>query len=361
MHKLHVVGTQVGRMRPDIEHLVFAVGALPLILAAMSYFVPVLTRSGKTPRLLAGIPLAAVIAGTGIVGFFVHGTPALRFAAPWIALVAVALFAFWLALRWHRCLGHANPCIAWYAAALGLLALGLIAVAVAPYWPERAHALRVFHIHINTLGFIGVTALGTMQVLLPTIAGQIDTGATERLTRDLKWSAGGAFILALGVTLAPPLAVIGAVAYAWPPLRLIGHVWRNWRTGILSAGSTLPLLVAGLTGLCFVLVQGGLHTFDITTGAAAIPLFIIAFLLPLVSGAAGHLLPVWLLPGIRNAWHTESRRRLAYGARARGVLLLTGGVMAALGLAGGYALGVFGALWLVGSMMLAVAFKRPAR
>ncbi|MDP2247696.1 MAG: hypothetical protein Q8J65_06160, partial [Nitrosomonadales bacterium] len=31
-------------------HIIFALGIMPLILAAIAYFVPVLTRSGKTGR-----------------------------------------------------------------------------------------------------------------------------------------------------------------------------------------------------------------------------------------------------------------------------------------------------------------------
>jgi len=350
-------------------HLVFAVGALPMILAAMGYFVPVLTRSGAAPRLLAVAPLAALAAGAGIVGFFVHGTPALRLAAPWLALLAVAGFAAWLAWRWRRCLGRPNACLAWYAAALGLLALGLLAVAAAPYAPEHGRALRAFHLHINLLGFIGVTALGTLHVLLPTVAGRPDPSAAARLALDLKWSAGGAFLLALGTALASvpgavptalaaPLALAGAAAYAWPPLRLLSHARRAWRRELVAAGNTMPLLVAALAGLCLALGAGCLHLFGITAGAAALPLFALAFLLPLVSGAAGQLLPVWLYPGVQDAWHRASRKRLALGARARAALLPAGGVLAALGLAPGYVIGVLGAVWLALAMLAVLLGRR---
>jgi hypothetical protein len=101
-----------------------------------------------------------------------------------------------------------------------------------------------------------------------------------------------------------------------------------------------------MAGLCLALVFGGLHTVAAMAGADTLPLFVVGFLLPLVSGAAGHLLPVWLRPGLQDAWHRASRARLAAGARLRAVLLLAGGVLAALGSPLGYALGVFGALWL---------------
>jgi hypothetical protein len=343
---------------PALWHLVFAVGALPMILAAMTYFVPVLTRSGTAPRLLALAPLAALLAGLGIFDFFHRGTPVLRLASPWLALAAVAGFAAWLGLRWRACLGHPNPCLRWYAAALGCIAAGLAAVAASAAWPQHAHALRLFHLHINTLGFMGITALGTLQVLLPTVAGRPDPEAAVRLARDLKWSLGGALLIAFGAATVPALALAGALAYAWPPLRLIGHAWREWRREVVAAGSVMPLLVAATAGLVATLAHGAMHANGIAEGRAALPLFVIAFLLPLVSGAAGQLLPIWLRPGVQGDWHGHSRQRLALGARLRGVLLLAGGMAAALGNPAAYALGAFAALWLVLAMLAVVASRR---
>lgn len=348
-----------GRWLPAaLWHLVFAVGALPLILLAMSYFVPVLTRSQTAPRLLLLAPLTAAAAGLGIVGFFLHGTPALRLHAPWLALVAIAGFATWMAQRRRACLGHPNPCLGWYAAALGLLALGILAVALAPILPEHTRALRLFHLHINTLGFLGLTALGTQQVLLPTVAGRPDTDAATRLARDLKWSAGGAVAVAAGSALAPPLALLGAAIFAWPLLRLAAAAWRNWRHEIVATGSTLPLLAAAIAGLALALGHGVLHARGTIGATAAIPLFIIAFLLPLLSGAAGHLLPVWLRPGLQDEWHRTGRARLAYAARARAALLLAAGLLAAAGQAAGYALGAIGALWLAIAMAAVAAARK---
>ena len=339
-------------------HLVFAVGALPMILAAMAYFVPVLTRGVQAPGLLGLAPLTALTAGLGIVGFFVHGTMALRLAAPWLALAAVLGFCGWIAVRWRRCLGRPNPCLAWYAAALALLVLGLAAVGLAPLLPGQARALRLFHLHLNTLGFMGLTALGTLQVLLPTVAGRPDAEALNRLRSDLKWSAGGALLLAAGAAWSTPLAVAGAAAYAWPVLRLARHAWNSLRPHLLSAGNTVPLLGAALGGLTLALAHGLMHAFGFLGGADALPLFVVSFLLPLVSGAAGHLLPVWLRPGLQDQWHRDGRRRLAFGARARAALLLSGGVLAAAGLVAGYELGALGGLWLALSMLLIALSRR---
>lgn len=336
---------------PALWHLAFAVGALPMILAAMAYFVPVLTRSGEPPRALALLPLSGAVAGLLIVGHFVTAAVLPRLTAPWLALAAVALFATWLSVRARRCLGRPNPCLTWYAVALGFLALGLIAVALAPLWPEQAAALRRLHLHANTLGFMGLTALGTLRVLLPTVAAQGDPTTIERLQRDLPWSAGGALAIALGAAYAPPLAALGAAAYAWPLLRLVGTAVVRYRAQLAAGGNALPLLVAAPCGLLVASALGILHGFGIGSARADIAVFVIGFLLPLVSGAASQLLPVWLRPGAQTDWHRAARQRLAFGARLRAALLLGAGVLAAADLAAAYVVGLACAVWLAAAML----------
>lgn len=332
-------------------HLVFATGALPLILAAMAYFVPVLTRTGTAPSGTTLFPLTALAAGIGIVGWFAHGVPALRLIPPWLALATVAGFGLWLARRWRGSLGHPNPCLHWYAAALGCLGLGLAAAGLSPLLPDQAHALRLFHLHLNTLGFMGLTALGTLQVLLPTVMGRPDPAAMARLRHDLKWSAGGAVAIAAGSAWNLwPLALAGTTAYAWPVVRLLAGAWRAFGGALLAGGHAAPLLLAATAGLLAAVGHGIGHGAGTAGGRDALPLFAIGFLLPLVSGAVAQLLPVWLRPGTRTEWHGAVRTRLTFGARMRAVALLTGGPLAAAGSAPGYGIGIVAALWLLAAM-----------
>lgn len=289
-------------------HLVFAAGALPMILAAMAYFVPVLTRTRMAPRALAALPFAAFLAGLSIVAWFVQGgeiVQVVRIAAPWAAFAIVAGFAFWMERRRRACLGRAHPCLRWYAAALACLGMGLVAVGVSPWLPEHATALRLFHLHINTLGFIGLTAAGTLKVLLPTVIGK------------------------------PNPAVADFFAPRQPA----------------------PLLLAAVAGLAISLLHGIAHGLGMPGGRDALPLFVIGFLLPLVSGAVAQLLPVWLRPGIQTEWHRSRRSRLSAFARTRAALLLVAGPLAAAGSAFGYGLGIAAALWLLAAMALAT-FRR---
>ena len=56
-----------------VVHLAFAVGIVPLIFAAMSHFVPVLTRTGNPSLTIARVPRMAQLAGLVAV-FAMQGT-----------------------------------------------------------------------------------------------------------------------------------------------------------------------------------------------------------------------------------------------------------------------------------------------
>jgi hypothetical protein len=353
---------------PALWHLLFAVAALPMILAAMAYFVPVLTRSGASPTWLVLAPLTAGLAGIGIVIHFVGGSIGLRHAMPLLALCAVIACVIWLVRRVRACLGAPHPGLAWYAAALALLAAGLIAVTLTPAWPQQAAALRLFHLHINLLGFMGLTAIGTLQVLLPTVSSRHNPQATQRLRTDLPWSAGGALSIALGAALGVgptrpaglALALAGAAAYAWPLTRLVGAAWREWRDSAAPRPNVLPLLLAAPLGLALALGHGALHAANHIVARPALTLFALAFLLPLVSGAAGQLLPVWLAPGRQTDWHTAARQRLARGAGLRALALAAAGLASLADHPLAAAIGLTAALWLAVAMVVTALTRRSA-
>lgn len=350
-------------------HLAFAVGALPMIFAAMGYFVPVLTRTPEAPRALAVVPLIALAAGFGIVGWFAHGVVPLRHASPWLALAATLMLGGWIARRRRACLGRPHPCLNWYAAALLCLGLGLLAVGLSAIVPELAQPLRAFHLHVNTLGFMGLTALGTLQVLLPTVFSQPDPAASVRLSRDLPWSLTGTLLVAIGAAIGPAfgspwlwlMAAAGALCYAWPLWRLASASLKTYGRRLWSPGQAAPLLLAAIAGLVLLLLHGLAHGAGLARARDALPLFLVGFLLPLVSGAVAQLLPVWLRHGAHAEWHREERRRLAAFARSRACLLLAGGMLAAAGRGTGYAFGMLGALWLIAGMALAAIREFSSR
>lgn len=180
-------------------HIVVAGGIMTLITAAMQHFVPVLTRSRGAGKWMARVPFLMLLAGGMIVAIF-GMTADYRLAGIAAVPSLVGGFAMlaWMLTKGHATLGRPHPGLDWYIAAMGCLVAGLTAAALIPIWPQWHSPLRAFHMHMNLYGFIGLTAVGTLQVLLPTAAGRIDPGAGQRLREDMKWGLAGAVCLALG-------------------------------------------------------------------------------------------------------------------------------------------------------------------
>lgn len=326
-------------------HLVFAVGIVPLILAAMLHFVPVLARAKTPPRSVRAIPMAALCGGLLVAGYF---------AAPqWLAnglflgsaiiVVAVAALAAWSLRLRIRAIGAPHPCLDWYLAAMACLCIALAAVLAGQFIPSQRAALRLLHLHLNTLGFIGITALGTLQVLLPTSAGKPDPAAAPRMRRQLKWAGGGALVIACAAGWHPWLAWAGLIPLALIALG-ITSVWRKlYAREILAWHGATPSLAVALLGFAATLLLGAVH------GSHAGPLnpvamFIVAFLMPLVTGAASQLLPLWLRPGRQTPWHLAARQHLGYGSALRALFFLAAGTMLGFGHHWAWGLALLGAV-----------------
>lgn len=322
-------------------HLALAVGVMPLILGAMSHFVPVLTRSREAGPVVGVILLAAWGAGLlAFAQFAVWLFPFAASAAAGVALLAAMGFARWAWQRGKAALGSPHPCLYWYLAALACLVLALAAIPAMDAWPAQHLLLKRLHLHLNTLGFIGLTAFSTLQVLLPTVAGSPDAQAAQRLRRDLPYAFAGTLLIAVGAAGWSWLALMGLVLWLVPVVRLASAWYGLFRHEILRNTGAAPLLAAALAGFACALMAGGLHGMGWRDPVAGAHLYIFAFLFPLISGAAGHLLPLWLQPGRQTVWHNAARRRLTFGSGARALLFLASGLL----LAAGYRWGAYLAL-----------------
>jgi len=309
-------------------HIVFAVGLLPLIFGAMLHFVPVLTRSGAPHRAIAALP--AVAQANGVLVVLAIGGVLPRAAlhpAATLDLALAAILLAWMLRRAKRTLGSPHPGWRWYAAALFCLAAALAVVPLMTAGLAPA-ALRLFHLHANTLGFIGLAALGTLPVLLPTALGKPDPQAAGWLRSRLPAALAAVLLLAIGAAAWAPLSLAGGALL----LVLVGGLLGHWRRGfgstaLLADGAVVSLLAAPL-GLLAMLLAGGVHALAPTAAlaAASVPAFVAAFLLPLVSGALTQLLPVWRFAGVASPARHEMRRRLARSGRLRALLFVAGGV-----------------------------------
>ena len=335
-------------------HGVFALAVMPLIFGAITHFVPVLTRSAGAPPLVLWSPVLIQAAAVLLILFFTGelGLEALYVAAG-IAIAVAVLFSGWLLIKAKHTLGKPHPCWFWYLAAIILLALGLLLAPAMYLWPQWRQAFRLLHLHLNTLGFIGLTAIATLQVLLPTVLSGPDAEATRRLHQDFFLALGGVLACSLGAALWWPLAVPGCAALLLVAGRLF-HAWLTrygWRL-ILSDGASAALLSA-LCGFLMCLALGVAHGAGLLSGAYAVAAFVAAFLLPLVSGALSQLLPVWRYPGRVSEARKQMRLHLVAGGGLRGGLFFCAGLLLTFGVDSGFWLALAGLLLFFWVMMRA--------
>ena len=311
-------------------HLALAVGIMPLILGAMIHFVPVLTRSATAHKGVRLIPLLAMASGMlALFSFAVSNQ--IYYLAAFFALALAITFGAWIILRASKAVGKPHPCLYWYLGAIACLILAFVAVLAMALWPEQRLALKRLHLHLNTLGFIGLTAIATLQVLLPTAVGRPDPQAAARLHLDMKWALAGTLLVSIGAAWFKPLAWAG-VALWLIPLAHLGNAWFTlYFREIRQLHGATSSLAAALAGFFAVILFGTLHAGGILNTTDTAHAFILAFLFPLVTGAVSQLLPIWVRPGQQTPWHTLVRQHLGKGGGYRAILFLAGGLLSGLG------------------------------
>jgi hypothetical protein len=313
-------------------HLALAGGAMPLITGAMLHFVPVLTRGPLPGRPLRALPLVMLAAGGLAFASFAFPASALplRNAAAALGILGAGTLTGWVVHRARKSLGAPHPGTYWYLAAMLCLVIGLAAVLLMQLWPAQYLALRRFHLHINTLGFIGMTAIGTLQVLLPTAIGRPDALVGRRLRNDGKWVLGGTLLIAGGAAWQWALVWPGLLLWLVPLLRLAFAWWALFRNEPARWHGAGTALAGALLGFVAALALGAGHGLGYFPTEHASVAYVVVFLLPLVTGAAGYLLPLWVRPGMQTEWHAQTRRRLARFSALRVSLFIGAGALTGL-------------------------------
>lgn len=349
--------------RLAVAHLAFAVGIVPLIFAAMSHFVPVLTRTGDPGLWIRRLPPAAQLAGLCAALAMQDLLPRwVTHLAAAVDLVLAAILLNWIAGRVRATVGSPHPCWRWYGAALGCLMLALLAILFQAFWPQYWRALRLFHLHMNTVGLLGLAALGTMPVLLPTALGQPDPEAFGWLHRRLWLVAGGALVIATGTAVIWPFAAPGTALVLVAALGLVGQWVRRFGLRRLLADGVTASLLAAVAGLLLTLAAGVAHGAKLIAAQPTLLAWGVGFLLPLVTGALSQLLPVWRWPGVQIPCRLLMRQKLAASGIWRAGLFLTAAValIAENYVLGGLLLG-FGLLLFAIALLQAVRVTRSTR
>jgi hypothetical protein len=323
-------------------HIIFAIGVVPLILGAIIHFVPVLTRSKNPGKFIRALPAIALFGGVMVTMYFAFPQTlpyGYTLGASIIIITIVSLVVWAYRLR-IKTIGNPHPCLNWYLAALICLLIALSAILVGYFIPSQRATLRLLHLHLNTLGFISITALGTLQVLMPTVAQRPDLHAATRMGKHFKWVVAGTFIIAFGAAWHLMLTYSGVVLLATPIFFILKSWIQLYSKEIFRIHGAAPTLAVAFCGYVIALIIGTIHGYH-QLHLNPIATFIIAFIMPLVIGAVSYLLPLWLHPGQQTPWHLTARKHLGYFGSLRALILMAAGIIVGLGYEAGWYLAVF--------------------
>jgi hypothetical protein len=341
---------------PPIIHVIMAIGIMPLIMGAMIYFTPVLTRTRMPAWPMLLVPVVALMAGIMATSSLVWRRD-LLFIPAVLAISATGALLAWMWRRTRTMLGRPHPGQYWYLGALVCLLWGLVAIVIATQWPEYWTSLRRFHVHANILGFVGLTAFGTLRVLLPTAASYTDPVSRQRLQGDLYPVLFGTLLISMGSAWWTWLVWPGLVLWLVPLARFAWPLVTRWRKHVWGWHRISASLGFAVLGLMVVLSAGSLHAMALWPATATLQLFFLLFLFPLVTGAISYLLPVWLWPVRDTSTYEMAARRLAWGSGARMLVFFTAGTLAWNGISGGlYLAGGAVALFLLQVVLTLLAY-----
>ncbi|MFF0736334.1 multicopper oxidase domain-containing protein [Streptomyces chartreusis] len=236
--------------------------------------------------------------------------------------------------------GRLKPVVSYYRAATAALIAGAVLGALLATGgaggPDRYAGLRMAHIHVTLLGWIGLPVLGTLFMLWPTVLGVRMKDRTVEVSRTVLWLAGGGLLVA-GAALALGwrwAAVAGLALYAGGAALAV-HLFVRTVRGNRPVSAAAAWMLA--TATCWLLIAvaadlARLAARPLTaaqTGVdALLPVLLIGFVAQILIGALTYLLPVVLSSGPKD--RAAVRGVLERGWLTRLVALNTGVALAAL-------------------------------
>jgi nitrite reductase (NO-forming) len=330
-------------------HLVLLGAATNAIVVWSEHFAAALLRARPASERAATVRVLALNLGIlGVLGGVHTGRPALAAGGACLAGVVVLTHTLGLATRIGRALPGRLAGTVWFyvAAAAALLAgmgLGLWLAGGVAGSADAYLAMRLAHVHLNVLGWVGLAVVGTQFTLWPTV---LRTRMVPGLERAVRWSlpalAGGLAVAAAGLAgQRRAVALVGLAGYAAGlGIALVPFVRTARRRPPHTAASWM--LGAGMAWLV-VAVVGDLGALAASPRVAdldgrvarLVPVVVAGFALQTLTGALTYLLPVVFG---RGAWGNrrltgilELGWPLRVAAVNLGVLALVAGVLPAAG------------------------------
>jgi nitrite reductase (NO-forming) len=229
--------------------------------------------------------------------------------------------------------GRLAPIVGFYRAAATALILGSVLgwlLATGRAGPQAYVGIRLAHVHVTLLGWIGLPVLGTLFMLWPTVLG---VRMAERTTKVARWvlalTGGGLLIavaaLAAGWRWVAVTGVVGYVAGVGDAVNLFARTLRR-RDPISAAaawmlGAATGWLLVGVVADAAMLVSWPLAEAQDGVGSL-VPVLLVGFVAQVLIGALTYLLPIVLGTGPKD--RAALRAILERGWSTRLVTLNTG-------------------------------------
>jgi hypothetical protein len=293
---LHVHGALIG-------------GVAQMILGAMLAFIPPLLMSGRGRSESHPVLYAFINVGTIAVlsGFAMRDYTWVGVSGFLVIVAFVSLFA--QGVRQARGSLVSPPLNLWFYGVAVLALLGGLSMGEALAWqlvsPGGIGQTRLAHIHLNLLGFITLTIVGTMHNLFPTVVNtRLHSGRLAQMTffllpLGIVLLIAGFLLSALWVQIAAGIVVLAGVAvYGY-------NVARTWIDAGRPSTAAIDHLLIGTLFLAMMIPIGILVSANYLWHPPLVPfgtlhlvaythLALIGFILQTTFGALSHLLPISL-------------------------------------------------------------------
>jgi len=287
-------------------HLVLLGAATNAIVVWSEHFAAALLRVPRAgERAATARALALNLGVLAVLGGVHAGRPVLTAGGAWLVAAVVLAHAATLVAGIRRALGARLAGTVWFyvAASAALVAgmgLGVLLAGGATGSADAYRAMRLAHVHLNVLGWVGLAVVGTQFTLWPTV---LRTRIVADPRRAVGWSlplmAGGLAVTATGL-LAQRRAValaglagyaaglgVALVPFVRTALRRRPHTAASWMLGAGIAWFAVAV-AADLVALA-----GGQRVVDLDGRIdRLVPAVAVGFGLQVLTGALTYLLPV---------------------------------------------------------------------
>ncbi len=317
-----------------VIHCIFAAAVLPLIFSAMLHFVPVLTRTRGSHKGWIIVVVGLQLAGLGVTGI-------LAGFLPWYGLAMIALYVLtallalliWTWTQMKKMLGRPHPCLYWYLAAQSAACLAFLSIFLMQFELFATLRLKFLHAHLNTLGWIGLSIMGTWPVLLATV---LNVPLQNMLMKGLKK---GLFLGVLTLILLVCTSFVEkmlwskAISFVCIAIMLVGvTVWIiggfAMLQNVLSQRKVFGFsLILSMLIFEVFLIYSAAHVFGNFPAIDLAIMLVFLALPPLMMIALSFLLPVWFFPGSQLAARVQMESALNKFALIRVFLYVIGVVL----------------------------------